>query len=267
MKQIRPIVKYHGGKGRIFQWIVPYIPHHRIYCEPFGGAASVLLNKSRAEWEIYNDLEYTIFNLMKVVRDNLPEFLSKVNQIKYEPEVYDHYKSIYLSDTFYELDSIDQAIATYVSKRMSRGGLCGTFCWSNRIYSSGPAESHCWNTSLLNIPAISERLQGVIIHNNDSLEVMKKVDHEDAFFYLDPPYVHSTRFSKNLYYHEMNEVQHQILISLVKTMKGKIAISGYQSELYEKELREWRCQKKDVANHSSHEGTKDRKTECLWINF
>ena len=44
----RPILRYHGGKWKLADWIIGNIPNHRIYVEPFGGAASVLLKKPRS---------------------------------------------------------------------------------------------------------------------------------------------------------------------------------------------------------------------------
>lgn len=52
----RPIMRYYGGKWRIAPQIVARMPGHEVYVEPFGGGASVLLQKPRAACEVYNDL-------------------------------------------------------------------------------------------------------------------------------------------------------------------------------------------------------------------
>lgn len=34
---LRPVLRYHGGKHRLADWIIAQFPAHQCYVEPFGG--------------------------------------------------------------------------------------------------------------------------------------------------------------------------------------------------------------------------------------
>ena len=268
MTHIRPLVKYHGGKGRLYRWILGHFPDtYATYVEPFGGAASVLLNKPRSV-EVYNELEPQMFNLMRTIQTEYPAFIAGVSAVEYnKPTFLEHLKLLQANEFKSDLE---RAVVFYIVKRMSRGGLCERFSWSDRIYSTGPAEVHCWNTALDNMQHVHDRLQGVTLVNRNAFDLLPEyVNDPNCFIYLDPPYLTSTRVYKKAYDHEFTDADHKRLADLIVPAKAKIMLSGYDSPEYDEWFGHWTRHVKDVANHSSkHNGKlKVRKYEVLWTNY
>lgn len=44
-KPMKPPFSYYGGKQRMASKIIPYIPKHTVYVEPFCGSATILFKK------------------------------------------------------------------------------------------------------------------------------------------------------------------------------------------------------------------------------
>jgi DNA adenine methylase len=51
-KPLQPAFKYFRGKSRERKYIIPIIPDHRTFTEPFAGGASVTLGKPPSEKEV-----------------------------------------------------------------------------------------------------------------------------------------------------------------------------------------------------------------------
>ncbi len=49
--------------------LLPLIPPHRYYLEPFGGSAALLIAKTPAPFEVYNDIDKKLYTFYKVLRD------------------------------------------------------------------------------------------------------------------------------------------------------------------------------------------------------
>ena len=261
MARIRPPFKYHGGKFFLCDWIVSNIPSHETYVEPFGGAASVLLNKPRCNREIYNDLNSDLANLMRFIRDDFDRLKLRLQEISCEESVYYTWKSLITNDVF------DSAVRAYVLYRMSRGGNAGSFSKSKRTYGGIPENISSWKSSIENLKRVSERLQGVEIRCECAFKLIEEFSSPDVIFYLDPPYVKSSRVSPKIYKLEMMDADHTKLAEICKKSNSKILLSGYNSDLYLSLFKDWSYENKIGCLHASHGKKKQLREEILWKNF
>lgn len=269
MKKLRPPVKTHGGKYYLSNWVIEHFPQDYkslTYCELCCGGGSVFLNKERSGQEVINDLDRGIVSIFKALRDEPKEFIDKVKRIKYTERTFQNAQR--RAEEPIE-DYIDLAVNEFVLRRMSRGGMKKAFAWSERLRGGKPGDVNAWDTMLKQLSVIAERLKGVIILNGHFREPLKVWDEESVMLYLDPPYLPATRSkgATDVYDNEMSVEDHIELLTHIKGSRCKVLLSGYASPLYNKHLKDWKCIKKEIANHASQQKVKERRFECLWINY
>ena len=261
-----PLIRYHGAKFRIAHWIISQMPNHVCYTEAFGGAAGVLLQKPRSYAEVYNDLDGDIVNLFRVMRDSSSRE-KLIEQLVLTPYAREEFENAWKSTT----DDIERARRLIIRAQMGFGsagatkGITGFRIDTKRQY--GTAQS-LWATYPEQLAMIGQRLSGVLIENRSAIQILKDHDAETTLHYVDPPYVHDTRYAGaktgRVYRHEMNDDQHAELLETLLGLKGMVMLSGYQSDLYDDVLTGWK--KLEIkARISSGRGT-DTRTECLWMN-
>jgi DNA adenine methylase len=266
----RPALRWHGGKWLLAPWIIGFFPKHRIYVEPFGGAASVLLRKPRANGEVYNDLDDDAVNLFTVLRDR-EAAVELMRLLRLTP----------FARTEFELawdeteDAIERARRLVIRSFMGFGSnahsdkgrghkTTGFRANSNR---SGTIPAEDWKNYPDALPALIERLQGVTIERRPAAQVMATHDSLDTLVYADPPYLHATRNRRNpydakhQYRHELTDADHVTLIEQLRRLAGMVVLSGYPHEIYESRLRDWhRFEREALADGAR------RRTEVVWIN-
>ncbi|MGL2989793.1 DNA adenine methylase [Acinetobacter nosocomialis] len=261
-----PLIRYHGGKFRLAPWVLSHFPSHTCYTEAFGGAAGVLLQKPRAYAEVYNDLDGEIVNLFRVLRNE--EHRNKlIEQLVFTP---------YSRDDFQEAwepcdDSIEKARRLIIRAQMGFGsagaskGITGFRIDTKRAYGTAQA---LWVTYPNHLAIVGQRLSGVLIENRPAIQVLRDHDDLETLHYVDPPYVHDTRYSGaktgRVYRHEMSDQDHEELLKVLLELEGKVIVSGYPSEIYNDYLAKWK-RVDTSARISSGRGT-DVRTECLWIS-
>ena len=73
----KPIIPWMGGKRRLAKDILPLIPAHTCYVEPFVGGAAIYFMKEPSKVEVLNDINGELVNLYRVLKHHLEEFLKQ----------------------------------------------------------------------------------------------------------------------------------------------------------------------------------------------
>lgn len=259
----RPVMRYHGGKFRLAEWVIGHFPTHKVYVEPFGGVASVLMRKPRSHGEVYNDLDGTIVNVMRVLRDPvLRERLA--DALVLTPYARDEFVQAFEHSD----DPVEDARRTFVRAEMGFGsggatkGSTGFRIDTKRNYGTA---MHVWAKMPDGLAAFGERLAGVLIENRAALDVLRDHDTPETLFYVDPPYVPGTRkMSGRVYRHEMNDADHRALLAALLELDGMVVLSGYPCPLYSEMLPGWRCVTREACIAAGRGSGK--RTEALWLS-
>lgn len=255
----RPVLKYFGAKWALAPWIIEQFPPHRIYVEPFGGGASVLMRKPRGYSEVYNDLDGEIVNVFRVIRS---EFEPLSVALRATPYARDEYDMAWEPTT----DPVERARRTLVRSHMGMGDAttgASKTGFRARSEHSGTSKSENWRTWLDALASFHERLMGVVIENRDAKEVMSQQDGESTLHFVDPPYVHSSRSAASNYRFEMTDVEHEQLCDFLNTLKGMVILCGYHNPIYDR--LGWQYIEREAYADGAITGKKAR-TEVLWLN-
>lgn len=251
------LLNYPGAKWRIAKEIVSLIPSHRSYLEPFFGSGAVLFNKPPSAIETVNDIDGDITNFFKVLREQSEKLAEAISLTPYSRDVFNDAHKNRGTDDF------DRAYRFAIRSKMGHGfktyqktGFKIDVYARERSYCVD-----CWNRLPKDIISAAVRLKGVQIENQPALDVIRKFNHDNVLIYADPPYLLETRGGKQ-YRHEMDEQDHLELLAALMEHKGYVILSGYPSEMYDRELRRWRKVTRKSYNQNS-----DARTEVLWCNF
>ena len=227
-----------------------------MYLEPFFGSGACFFNKTPAYIETINDLDGNIVNLFKVFRER-PQELAQL--IRLTPFAREEFQNCYEQSD----NPVEQARRTIVRYHQSFGmsNSSKKKSWRNVQTYGGPRCATMWNDLPDVVCEIAERLKDAQIENTDAITLIERYNDENTLIYCDPPYLKKMR-KKNMYVVEMDNEKHIMLLEILKKSKSKIIISGYDNELYDRELKEWfTAEKQTTAQMGLH------RTEKLWMNF
>lgn len=255
-KPDRPALRYYGGKWLIGKWIISHFPSHQSYIEPCGGAASVLLQKDRSALETYNDLDGSVVNFFRVLRDE-PDAL--IHSLNWTPWAREEYEMSLQTDG----RPIENARRFWVWCWMGIGGKWGG--WRS-ITSPDSRNGVAWPQDTINLDhlkKVAERFRGVQIEHIDSMECVRKYANDESLIYIDPPYLPETRERPGRYAFEWTEGQHIEAAEVLRNCKGSVVISGYACPLYADLYEAYGWTRRDRESATNGGG---KRVESLWLS-
>ena len=277
---LRSPVRWFGSKSRLVGRFLEMIPEHHTYVEVFGGGASLLFGKPPSKVEVYNDLDSGLVNFFRVLRDPAKyEGLQRLALLTpYAREEYDFCKHTWAQCE----DDVERAYRWYVMARSTFSGALQHGGWSSVTHESVrgiSASVNVWLRGIEMLPEIHARLMMVQIEQADWRRILERYDDPQAFMYLDPPYVLSTR-SRTRYPSDITEADHVEMVDRLLAMKSKVLLSGYRHPVYDPlEAAGWKRLDIQTACHSAGstkatgilgDGSRleaQARTESVWCNY
>jgi DNA adenine methylase len=209
---IRPPFNRQGNKYLLLHEIIPLLPKHDLYVEPFVGSGAVFFNKEKTK-SVLNDIDKEVVNRLKLLQN-----------ASLDISLYSNLDTLEKIKEFYIMPPKNIADKILLAKIKSSCGFNGKPIYNKKIYVK--KNPYCI-TKHLNY--YKEKLEDVIITNMDYFEIIKKYDDGNTLIYLDPPYENT----KPLFYSEC-DFDYDLFAERLKIMKSKWILSINDSD----EIRE-----------------------------
>ncbi len=192
---MRTPLTYYGGKQALARQIVPLMPAHRVYLEPFAGGAAMLFAKPRCQRETLNDLDGTIMRFWRALRDHPAALAEAVAATPYGRQEWRDSR-----------DGEGGGVTDVEAARRLLVNVDQSFSRSRQSWSvpcigdgRGRWQPGSWENLPPKLLTAAQRLQGVALEHGDALEMIPRWDRADALIYVDPPYTGALRTSSNGY--------------------------------------------------------------------
>ncbi|MHA2427096.1 MAG: DNA adenine methylase [Candidatus Hermodarchaeia archaeon] len=247
-KMFRPPFNIQGGKYYLSSWILEHFPENSqdlCYVEPYVGAGSVLLNKAPSEVEAIGDTDVGVVQIFRALRDEPSDFIGRLRRTKHTESTF----ARALNRVQEPKDYMDHAIAEFILRRMSWGGLKQTYAKPTANTTAS------WKRMVNELPRVAERISNTHIFHRAALDVISSFDDGDCLCYCDPPLVEEDCEPNE---HVMPVDDHIDLANALNQFRGKALINGRYSKLYKRLYDGWRCTRKKISNH---------KMVYLWMNY
>jgi DNA adenine methylase len=224
---MKPPISYYGGKQRMVPNILPLIPKHMVYVEPFAGGAAVFFAKP---WpnventshyrEVLNDKDERLINFYRVLQtpEKREALIDRLNLTLYSEAEHAKAKDLKSGDEVQRAWAYFVNINTSFSNKLSGG-------WGRSLFGENHAAS--WGRRISRLSEYLERMSSVHIACDDALTVIRQWDSPQTFFYCDPPYP-GTYCGHYGGYGGYTVEDFQALVNTLNECQGSFILSNYE---------------------------------------
>lgn len=261
-----PPFAYFGGKGSLAHRIIEVLPDHRHYVEPFAGSLAVLLAKPPTVMETVNDIDGRLMTFWRVLRDRGDEL---ARACYFTPHSRAEHQASYDLDG--PADQLEIARRIWVLLTQGRGGTLRRTGWRHfqNPGGSGPTSMPDYLEAYVSrmAPAI-DRLRLVSLECRPAIDVVNAYGrHSEVCLYVDPPYLGTTRASRQYGVEMSSNDEHEELAEALNRCQASVVLSGYPSPLYDALYEGWnRVEFEAFTGQANLTGAEGRRTEVLWSN-
>lgn len=257
---MRPPIAYYGGKQTLLPVILPMIPVHKRYVEPFLGGGAVYWSKPPSEVEIINDLDGFVTNFYQVVKSDFAALKAMVDATAFGRESHERAASVRQNQDFFS--PLQRAWAFFILSNASLYAVLDNPCaFPGRDIK---VVTTFYSKAKRFTDVYADRLQTTFVEQRDAIYVITHNDSEDTFFFVDPPY-----FNSNMgHYGGYLDADFDRLLSTLASLKGRFILTCYPSELLDSHLLlnpNWVAEFREMSLSAGSKGKK--KTEVLVRNF
>jgi len=214
---------YYGGKQRLASTIIPLLPEHNLYAEPFCGGAAIFFEKEPSAVEVLNDLNSEVINFYRVIKEDFVNLEKEIRISLHSRRLHQDAGVVYENPHLFS--PLKRAWAVWVLSAQSFAAMIDGSFGYDKTRNTTSKKIHNKREGFTEEYAI--RLQNVQIECADALYIISSRDTAGSFFYCDPPYFNSDCG----HYGGYTEADFERLLGALAGIKGKFLLSSYPSDV------------------------------------
>ena len=257
-------ISYYGGKVGMLPYILPKIPTHIMYVEPFIGGGAIFFGKEKSAIEVINDTNREVVNFYNVVQNDFVSLEKEIRITLHSRDLHRKASTIYNNPDLF--NEIKRAWAFWTLATQSFSAIIDG-SWGYDI-SKNVTSKKIMNKRNSFSEEVAIRLQDIQIECTDALRIINSRDRVDRFFYCDPPYYNSDCGHYDGYSIEDFET----LLKTLSKIEGKFLLSSYPSDILTEYIKNNKWHTVHYDKHvsvgvSRNEKPRKSKTEVLTANY